>query len=67
MFGTSPPSALSTIIPDPTTATATAYANAVSRQVRLAHKAATAAHHLYRQRSAVQLPHDPVTASLEVG
>jgi hypothetical protein len=39
----------------------------VQRQVSLAHQAAVAAHKQYRQRSAVTLPPDPVTAALQVG
>jgi hypothetical protein len=67
MFGTSPPSDMTSAVPDPTVSTAQQYAAAIHRQVQLAHKAATAAHKQYRQRSAVQLPPDPVTASLQVG
>jgi hypothetical protein len=64
MFGTSPPSDMMSAVPDPTISTAQQYASAVQRQVQLAHKAALAAHKQYRLRSAVQLPPDPVTASL---
>ncbi len=67
MFGTSPPSDMNSAVPDPTASTTQQYAAAVHRQVQLAHKAATAAHKQYRQRSAVQIPPDPVTASLQVG
>lgn len=67
MFGTSPPSDAVSALPDPTESTAEKYAAAVQRQVRLAHKAATAAHSQYRSRSAVEIPRDPVTASLHVG
>lgn len=67
MFGTSPPSDMATAIPDPTVTATQQYAKAVQRQVQLAHKAAMAAHQQYRKRSAVQLPPDPVTASLQVG
>lgn len=67
MFGTSPPSDMASVVPDPTVSTAQQYAAAVHRQVLLAHKAAMAAHKQYRQRSAVQIPPDPVTASLQVG
>lgn len=67
MFGTSPPSDATTALPDPTISTSQQYAAAVQRQVRVAHKAAIAAHKQYRSRSAVELLPDPVTASLQVG
>ena len=67
MFGTSPPNHAHTALPDPTATPTAKYASAVKHQVELACKAASAAHHRYRQRSAVVIPPDRVTAQLAVG
>ena len=67
MFGTSPPHHAHTALPDPTVTPTAKYTAAVKHQVTLACKAAAAAHHRYRQRSAVALPPDRVTAQLAVG